>query len=84
MTSILCLTQKTIYKRQYIYYIRLHFGNCHKKDEGIWFRWADHLRTKIIIHDEALEKVSQFTYLGCSISYQFSNYVESKLANFYN
>jgi len=27
-------------------------------------------------------KVSQFTYLGCSISYQFSNDVEFKLAKF--
>ena len=44
------------------------------------FVGADHLRTKIIINDETLEQVSQFTYLGSSISYQFSNEVESKLA----
>jgi len=50
-----------------------------KIDEGIWFCWTDHLRTKIIIDDETLEKVSQFTYLGCSISYKFSNVVEFKL-----
>jgi len=31
----------------------------------------------------ALEQVSQFTYLGCSISYQFSNDVEFKLAIFF-
>jgi hypothetical protein len=43
---------------------------------------ADHLRTKIIVNDETLEQVSQFTYLGCSISYQFSNDVESKLVKF--
>jgi len=42
----------------------------------------DHLRIKIIINDETLEQVSQFTYLGCSISYQFSNDVEFKLAKF--
>jgi len=42
----------------------------------------DHLRTKTIINDETLEQVSQFTYLGCSISYQFSNAIEFKLANF--
>jgi hypothetical protein len=30
--------------------------------------------------DETLEQASQFTYLGCSISYQFSNDVEFKLA----
>jgi hypothetical protein len=32
--------------------------------------------------DETLEQVSQFTYLGCSISYQFSSDVEFKLAKF--
>jgi len=42
----------------------------------------DHLRTKIIINDETLEQVSQFTYLGCSISYQFSNDVEFKSTKF--
>jgi hypothetical protein len=46
------------------------------------FLGADHLRTKIIINDEKLEQVSQCTYLGCNISYQFSNDVESKLAKF--
>ena len=30
--------------------------------------------------DETLEQVSQFTYLGCSISYRFSNDVEFILA----
>jgi len=44
------------------------------------FVGTDHLRTKIIINDETLEQVNQFTYLGCSISYQFSNDVESKMA----
>ena len=34
------------------------------------------------INDETLEQVSQFTYPGCSISYQFSNDVEFKLAKF--
>jgi len=38
------------------------------------------LKCYIIINDETLEQVSQFTYLG--ISYQFSNDVESKLAKF--
>ena len=31
---------------------------------------------------ETLEQGIQFPYLGCSISYQFSNYVEFKLAKF--
>ena len=38
--------------------------------------------TKIIINNETLQQVSQFTYLGCRISYQLSNDVESKLAKF--
>jgi len=55
-----------------------------KKTKVFGFVATDHLRTKIIINDETLAQVSQFTYLGCSISYQFSNDLEFKLANFYN
>jgi len=51
-----------------------------KKTKGFGFVGTDHLRTNIIINDETLEQVSQFTYVGCSISYQFSNDVEFKLA----
>jgi hypothetical protein len=51
-----------------------------KKTKVFGFVGADHLRTKTIINDETLEQVSRFTYLGCSISYQFSNDVKSKLA----
>jgi len=54
-----------------------------KKTKLFGFVGTDHLRTKIIINDETLEQVSQFTYLGCSISYQFSNDVEFKLAKFF-
>jgi hypothetical protein len=43
---------------------------------------TDHLRAKIIINDETLDQVSQFAYLGCSISYQVSNDVEFKLSKF--
>ena len=53
-----------------------------KKTKVFGFVGTDHLRTKIIINDETLEQVNQFTYLGCSISYQFSNDIESKLAKF--
>jgi hypothetical protein len=53
-----------------------------KKTKVFGFVWTDHLWTKIIINDETLEQVSQFTYLGCSISYQFSNDVEFKLTKF--
>jgi len=55
-----------------------------KKKKLFDFVGTDHLRTKIIINGETLEQVSQFTYLGCSISYQFSNDVEFKLVKFYN
>jgi len=51
-----------------------------RKSKVFGFVGTDHLRTKIIINDETLEQVSQFTYLGCSISYQFSKNVEFKLA----
>jgi len=53
-----------------------------KKTKLFGFVGTGHARTKIIINDETLEQVSQFTYLGCSICYQFSNDVESKLAKF--
>jgi hypothetical protein len=46
------------------------------------FVGTDHLRTKIIIDEETLEQVSQFISLCSSISYQFSNNVEFKLAKF--
>ena len=53
-----------------------------KKTKVFGFVGADHLRRRIIINDESLEQVSQFTYLGCTISYQFSSDVEFKLAKF--
>ena len=53
-----------------------------KKTKVFGFVGTDHLRTKIIINDETLEQVSQFTYLGCNITYQFSNDVELKLSTF--
>jgi hypothetical protein len=40
-----------------------------KKTKVFGFVGAHHLRTKIILNDETLEQVNQFTYLGCSISY---------------
>ena len=71
---------------QYIYYIAylkdIIWKLPQKRRRYFVSLWADHLGTKIIINDETLEQVSQFTYLGCSISYQFSNDVESKLAKF--
>ena len=46
---------------------------CQKiQEQVLGFVGTDQLRTKIIINDETLEQVSQFTYLGCSISYQFT------------
>ena len=53
-----------------------------KKTKVFGFFGTDHLKAKTIINDETLEQVSQFTCLGCSVSYQFSNDVEFKLAKF--
>ena len=53
-----------------------------KKTKVFGFVGTDHLRTKIIINGETLEQVNQFTYLGRSVSYQFSNDAKSKLAKF--
>jgi len=53
-----------------------------KKTKVFGFVGTDQIRITIIINDETLEQVNQFIYLGCSISYQFSNDVEFKLANF--
>jgi hypothetical protein len=50
------------------------------KTKVFGFVGTDHLRAKIIINDETVDQVSQFTCLGCSISYQFFNDVELKLA----
>jgi hypothetical protein len=52
------------------------------KTKVFGFVGTDHLGAKIIINDETLHQVNQFTYLDCSISYQFSNNVEFKLAKY--
>jgi hypothetical protein len=52
------------------------------KTKVFGFAGTTHLRVKIIINDETLDQVTQFTYLGCSISYQVSSDVEFKLAKF--
>jgi len=74
-------SQKAVYL---LYYISKEYNLeiATKKMKVFGFIGTDHLRTKIIINDETLEQVSQLTYLGCSISYQFSNVVEFKLAKF--
>lgn len=53
-----------------------------KKTKIFGFVGTDHIRTKIIIENEILEQVHQFNYLGCNVSYQVSNDLESKLAKF--
>ena len=78
MTGLLFLTQKTTYKRQSIY--------CITYLKNIIWKLLQKRRKYFVslerMNDETLEKVSQFTYLGCSISYQFSNDAEFKLATF--
>ena len=85
MASLLFLTQKTICKGQFIHYIiyqKNTIWKLPKKTKVFGFVGTDHLRTKISMNDETLEQVNHFNYVGCSISYQFSNYVESKMAKF--
>jgi hypothetical protein len=53
------------------------------KTKVFGFVGTDHLTEKVIINDETLDQVNQFKYLGCIILYQFSNYVELKLATFF-
>ena len=54
-----------------------------KKKKVFGFFGKDYVRTKIVINNETLEQVSQFTYLSCSMSYQFSIDVEFKLEKFF-
>jgi len=83
MTSLLFLTQKAVYLLYNISQV-YNLEIATKKTKVFGFAGTDRLRTKIIINDKTLEQVSHFTYLGCSISNQFSNDVQFKLANFYN
>jgi hypothetical protein len=87
MTSSLFLTQKTICNKRFIYYTEYPKNIIWKLPQKrqrylVLLGQTDQIKKKIIINDETLEQVSQFTYLGCSISYQFSNDVEFKLAKF--
>ena len=83
LTYLSLLTQKTICKGQFIYCITYPKSIIWKLPQArrrYSVSLGHHLRAKIIINDETLDLVSQFTYLGCSISYQLSNDVEFKLA----
>jgi hypothetical protein len=42
------------------------------------------VRIKIIINDAVLEQVSQFTFLGCDLSFDYDSDVENKLNRFQN
>jgi len=78
-------TEDTLQKAVYLLYNISKEYNLEiatKKMKVFGFIGTDHLRTKTIINDEPLEQVSQFTCLGCSISYKFSNDVEFKLEKF--
>jgi len=82
--NILHITGSSINRVYLLYNISKEYNLeiATKKTKVIGFVETEHLKTKIIIKDETLEQVSQFSYLGCSISYQFSNDVEFKLAKF--
>jgi hypothetical protein len=78
-------TEDNLQKAVYLLYNKSEVCNLEiatNKTKVFGFVGTDHLRTKIIINDEILEQVNQFNYLGCSISYQYSNDVEFKLAKF--
>jgi len=84
---IISVTEDNLQKAVYLLYNISKEYNLEiatKKTKVFDFVGTDHLRTKIIMNDETLEQVSQFTHLGCSISYQFSKDVEFKLATIYN
>ena len=55
-----------------------------KKTKVFGFVGTGHLRTKIIINDETLEQVNQFTYLGCNKLTNFLMMLNLKWQNFYN
>jgi hypothetical protein len=85
MTNLLFDTEDNLQKAAYLLYNISKEYNLEiatKRTKVFGFTGTDHLRTKIIVNDETLEQVSQFTYLSWSISYQFSNDVEFKLAKF--
>ena len=43
------------------------------------FTGANHIRTKLVIQDSPVEQVSDFNYLGHSITYQYDKEVESRI-----
>jgi hypothetical protein len=63
-------------------FITLHGHTVKLKQRYLVSLGADQLRTQVFVKDETPEQVSQFTCPGCSISYQFSNDVEFKLAKY--
>jgi hypothetical protein len=60
---------KNLQKAVYLLYKISKEYNLEIATKIFGFVGTDHLRTKIILNDETLEQVSQFTYLGCSVSY---------------
>ena len=64
-------TEDNLQKAVYLLYNRSKKYNLEiatKKVKVFGFVGKDYIITKIIINDETFEQVSQFTYLGCSIS----------------
>jgi len=74
--SIISDTEDNLQKAVYSLYNKSKEFNLEiatNKTKVFGFVGTDHLREKVIINDEILEQVNQFTYLGCSLSYQCSN-----------
>lgn len=52
------------------------------KTKVMAFRGKYPIRTKIIIDDKVIEQVKHFNYLGCDITYEYSNDMKTKLQRF--
>jgi hypothetical protein len=82
---IIANTEDNLQRAVYLLYSKSKEYNLEiatSKTKVFGFAGTDHLRAKLIMNDETLDRVSQFTYLGCSIYYQVSNDVELKLTKF--
>jgi len=79
-------TEDSLQKAVYLLYNKSKEYNLEiatKKDESVWFSWNGSPKNKNYYKWWNTRKVSQCTYSGCSISYQFSNDVEFKVAKFW-
>jgi hypothetical protein len=53
-----------------------------KETKTMAFHGKYPIRTKILIYNEIIEQVSDFSYLGCDVTYEINNDIQSKLNEF--